>query len=85
MNALIGCNIVNTIVNVYDRFVPKSGNNGDNNAAEYPAAVALYIGALTEELGQLARANGLEALGYILDMARMEASEVSKGFEDGET
>jgi hypothetical protein len=64
--------------------VPESGNTGDTDAAEYPAAVALYIGALIEELGQLARANGLEALGYILDMARLEANEVSKGFEDGE-
>jgi len=64
--------------------VPESGNIGDADAAEYPAAVALCIEALTEELGQLARANGLEALSYILDMARMEANEVSKGFEDGE-
>jgi hypothetical protein len=64
--------------------VPKSESIGDTDAVEYPAAVALYIRALTQELGQLARANGLEALGYILDMARMEANELSKGFEDDE-
>jgi hypothetical protein len=43
------------------------------------ASVALYIGALTGELGQLARANGFDALSYLLDMARLEADEVLKG------
>ncbi len=47
--------------------------------AASPEAVALYIEALTVELGQLARANGFDALGYILDMARLEADEASKG------
>jgi hypothetical protein len=36
---------------------------------------------MTQELGQLARANGLDALGYILDMARLEADEISKANE----
>jgi hypothetical protein len=64
--------------------VPDSEDIDGTNTVEYPAAVALYIGALSGELGQLARANGLEALGYILDMARIEANEVSKGFDDGD-
>jgi hypothetical protein len=51
---------------------------GGRNPATSPEEVALYIGALTVELCQLARANGFEALGYILDMARLEADEVSK-------
>jgi hypothetical protein len=33
---------------------------------------------MTQELGQLARANGLDTLGYLLDMVRLEADEVSK-------
>jgi hypothetical protein len=48
-----------------------------------PESAALYIAELTEELGQLARANGLNTLGYLLDMARLEASEVSKVHEEG--
>jgi hypothetical protein len=38
---------------------------------------------MTQELGQLAKANGLDALGYLLDMARLEADEVSKIGEEG--
>jgi hypothetical protein len=37
---------------------------------------------MAQELGQLARANGLDALGYLLDMARLEADEVSKVSEE---
>jgi hypothetical protein len=37
---------------------------------------------MTQELGQLARANGLDALGYLLDMVRLEADEVSKVSEE---
>ena len=43
------------------------------------ASAALYIGVLTGELRELARANGLDALSYLLDMARLEADEVLKG------
>lgn len=55
-----------------------SDNIGGRNPAASAEEVALYIGALTVELGQLARANGFDALGYILDMAGLEADEVSK-------
>jgi hypothetical protein len=44
-----------------------------------PRPRRLRFEALTVELGQLARANGFDALGYILDMARLEADEASKG------
>ena len=47
-------------------------------------SVAVYIAALAGELSQLAKANGLDALGYILDMARLEANEASKVGSDDE-
>ena len=53
----------------------KNGPNGD----ETPDSAAHYIASLTEELAQLARRNGLDTLGYILDMARMEADQNTKG------
>jgi hypothetical protein len=43
-----------------------------------PVSVAIYISAMTHELAQLAKRNGLAPLAYILDMARLEADEVSK-------
>jgi hypothetical protein len=45
---------------------------------ETPDAAARYIASLVDELSQLAKRNGLEALSYILDMARLEATQVSK-------
>jgi hypothetical protein len=47
-----------------------------------PASIAVYIAELTEELGKLARANHLEALGYLLDMARLEADQASKDISE---
>ena len=43
-------------------------------------AVAHYIASLAEELSRLARNNELDALAYILDMARLEADQVSKRY-----
>jgi hypothetical protein len=42
--------------------------------------VALYIGSLTEELSRLAKNHEFDALAYILDMARLEADQVSKRY-----
>jgi hypothetical protein len=57
-------------------------DNGGIAQSASPESVALYIGAMTQELGRLAKANGLDALGYLLDMARLEADQVSKVGEE---
>jgi hypothetical protein len=41
-------------------------------------AVAHYIASLADELARLAESHDLEELAYILDMARIEAEEISK-------
>jgi hypothetical protein len=41
-------------------------------------AAANYVAELSAELAVLARQHGLDALGYILDMARLEAENVSR-------
>jgi hypothetical protein len=51
-----------------------NGPNGD----ETPDSAAHYIATLTEELARLARRNGLDTLGYILEMARLEADQIAK-------
>lgn len=43
-----------------------------------PTMAAQYISAMAQELAQLARRHGLTPLAYILNMARLEAEEVSK-------
>ncbi|MGO9702708.1 MAG: hypothetical protein ACLPX7_26000 [Xanthobacteraceae bacterium] len=48
----------------------------NNNKPE----VALYIGSLAGELAQLAKDHKFDALAYILDMARLEADQVSKRY-----
>lgn len=37
------------------------------------AGVAAYIAALSNDLASMARGQGLDTLGYLLDMARLEA------------
>ena len=44
-----------------------------------PGDAAVYIASLADELAQLAKRYRLDALGYILDMARLEADQISKG------
>jgi hypothetical protein len=45
---------------------------------ESPAASALYIASLAEELAGLARTHGFETLAYLLDLARLEADQIAK-------
>jgi hypothetical protein len=41
-------------------------------------AVANYVASIAADLATLARRNGLDTLGYLLDMARLEA-ETARG------
>ena len=45
---------------------------------------AHYIASLAQELSELAKSHELEALAYILDMARLEADQICKRW-DGST
>ena len=42
------------------------------------ATAANYVAELSAELANLARQHGLDALGYILDMARLEAENANR-------
>jgi hypothetical protein len=42
------------------------------------AAAANYVATLAADLAAVARQHGLETLGYILDMARLEAENESR-------
>jgi len=44
-----------------------------------PGDAAAYIASLVDELARLAKRHHLDSLGYILDMARLEAEQISKG------
>jgi hypothetical protein len=47
---------------------------------------AQYIASFAEELARLAKSHELDALAYILDMARLEADQVAKrGARQGRT
>jgi hypothetical protein len=54
--------------------VPKaSGPDPLDDEHRYRADAANYIAEMTASLAKMARNHNLEALGYILDMARLEA------------
>jgi hypothetical protein len=48
-------------------------------------AAAAYIAALSGDLAVIARSHGLHTLGYLLDMAKLEADNVSRGVDGGRT
>jgi hypothetical protein len=49
------------------------------NVAKNRDAAAVHIGSVALELAHLARQHGFEALGYVLDMARLEADNLTRG------
>ena len=57
--------------------------------AEQPAdpgdrtAVAAYVATLTADLCEMARRTGLETLGYLLEMARLEAENLARPGSQG--
>jgi len=53
---------------------PHSPDDGARSRTE----VALYIAELAAELTKMARSHRLDALGFILDMARLEAENAAK-------
>lgn len=58
--------------------MPDSDGTNGPNGHETADSVAQYIATITHELAPIARRNGLDTLGYILDMAQLEADQVSK-------
>ena len=55
----------------------------DNAEVEQPAGTrvgaAAYVAAMTADLAAMARRHNLETLGYLLDMARLEAENTAQG------
>ena len=43
-----------------------------------PEAAASYVAALSSDLATIARRHGLIALSYLLDLARLEAENISR-------
>jgi hypothetical protein len=58
-----------------------TSDNGGVPPPEAPGSAALYIAALAEELARLAKSHDLDALAYILDMARLEADQISRRWD----
>ena len=58
--------------------MPMPLENGQKLEAAKAPDAALYISSIADELARLAKHYDLEALAYILDMARLEADEICK-------
>jgi hypothetical protein len=57
-------------------------SDGDQPDVSEREAAAQYVAELSTGLATLARRHGLDTLGFILDMARLEAETVAAG-QDG--
>ena len=45
--------------------------------------VAQYVASLSSDLAAMARGSGLQTLGYLLEMVRLEAENVSRHLQNG--
>jgi hypothetical protein len=63
---------------VFDIMMDICRHKGDASAGNR-ADAADHIGSMATELAQLARRHGFDALGYLLDMARLEAETLTRG------
>ena len=45
--------------------------------------VAQYVASLSADLAAMARGSGLQTLGYLLEMVRLEAENVSRHAQNG--
>ena len=45
--------------------------------------VAQYVASLSSDLAAMARGSGLQTLGYLLEMVRLEAENVSRHAQNG--
>jgi hypothetical protein len=55
---------------------------GDEPGGPGASGTALYIASMTNELARLAKSHHLDMLAYLLDMARLEADQVSKVYAE---
>jgi hypothetical protein len=46
-----------------------------------PESAAAYVAAMSSDLAVIARRHGLDALGYLLELARLEAENICRGTE----
>ena len=53
-------------------------NNTTPNEPGSRTAVASYVAALSADLAAMARKQGLETLGYLLEMARLEVESTNR-------
>jgi hypothetical protein len=51
---------------------------GGPNGGTTPDEAARYIASLVDELAKLARHHGLDVLGHLLEMARLEADQATR-------
>jgi hypothetical protein len=62
----------------------RPGKSGESEPKEgEKVATAAYVAALTADLAALARKQKLDTLGYLLDMARLEAESSARSETDG--
>lgn len=59
--------------------MPQTG--GENGSQ---SAVASYVAALSHDLAQLSRRSGLDTLGYLLEMVRLEAESLARANGSGD-
>ncbi|RJF78812.1 hypothetical protein [Rhodopseudomonas palustris] len=58
--------------------MPRNGSRGSNSGDGGPVEAAGYVAEVVGDLIRIADVHHLEVLCYLLDMARMEATEIGR-------
>ena len=58
---------------------PSTNENGTRTQVQ----VANYVATMSGDLATMARRNGLDTLGYLLEMVRLEAENVTRHQQNG--
>jgi hypothetical protein len=65
--------------------MPNGDDGAGANGGETPESTVLYLRSMADELGKMALRNGLDTLGYLFEMARIEADRIARGEYDDQT
>ena len=65
--------------------VPNGDQGGGADGGETPDSAIVYLRSMAEALSKMAQRNGFDTLGYLFEMARLEADRIARGEDNGQS
>jgi hypothetical protein len=65
--------------------LPNGDDDNGANGGETPESAIVYMRSMAEALAKMAQRNGFDTLGYLFEMARLEADRIAHEEDNGQT